>query len=151
MCGLPTAPWNPGIVFDKVGVDYAGPKMVKAGPVHKPVIMKAYMYIFVLFTVKAVHLEAVSKLTTVAFIACLSKFIATRWKPTTIRSDHGTNFVGAARVLKDLCAHLENAQTEYAIDHFCADQGIQWSFASEHAPHFGGLWNVAVKSLMCHF
>ena len=49
------------------------------------------------------------------------------------------NFVGAARELKDLCTHLGNAQTELAIDNFCADQGIQWSFAPKHAPHFGGL------------
>ena len=33
----------------------------------------------------------------------------------------------------------------------CADQGIQWSFAPEHAPHLGGLLEAAVKSLKCHF
>ena len=55
---------NPGMVFDKVhvGVDYAGPIMVISGPVHRPVITKAYMCVFVSFTVKAVHLEAVSEL-----------------------------------------------------------------------------------------
>ena len=33
----------------------------------------------------------------------------------------------------------------------CADQGIQWNFAAEHVPHFGGLWEAAVKSLKRHF
>ena len=62
------------------------------------------------------------------------------------------NFVGAARKLKDLYTHLGNAQTKHAIDHFCADQGIQWSFAPEYAPHvFGGLWEAAVKGLKRHF
>ncbi len=37
-------------------------------------------------------------LTTESFIACLRRFIA---KPTLIWSDHGTNFVGANRVLKE--------------------------------------------------
>ena len=69
----------------------------------------------------------------------------------TIWSDHITNFVGAARELKVLYTHLGNAQTENAIDHLCANQGIQWSFAPEHAPHFSGLWEAAVKSLKRHF
>ena len=73
---LPRNRLNPGMVFDKVGVDYARPIMVKSGPVRRPVIIKAYMCIFVSFTVKAVHLEAVSELTTAAFIACLRRFIA---------------------------------------------------------------------------
>ena len=53
--------------------------------------------------------------------------------------------------LKDLYTHLGNAQTEHAIDKFCADQGIQCSFVPEHAPHFSGLWEAAVKNLMCQF
>ena len=59
--------------------------------------------------------------------------------------------MGAARELKDLYTHLGNAQTKHAIDKFCADQGTLWSFVPEHAPHFGGLWEAAVKSLKRHF
>ena len=68
-----------------------------------------------------------------------------------IWSDHGTNIMGATRELKDLCTYLGNGQTENAIDKFCADLVIQWSFAPEHAPHFGGLWGATVKSLKRHF
>ena len=64
------------MVFDKVGVDYAGPMMIKSGSIRRPVIKKAFVCIFMSFTVKAVHLEAVSELTTTAFIACLHRFIA---------------------------------------------------------------------------
>ena len=141
---------NPGMVFDKGGVDYAGPIMVKSGCVCRTVITKAYMCIFVSFTVKAVHLEAVSELITATFIVCSCRFIAQRGKPTMIWSNHGTNFVGAARELKDLYTQLRNVQTEHAIDKFCADQGIQWSFVPEHAPHFGGLREAVVKSLKRH-
>ena len=91
------------------------------------------------------------ELTIAAFIVCLHRFITHRGKPTTIWSEYGTNFMGAARELKDLYAYLGNAQTEHAIDKFRADQGIQRSFAPEHAPHFGGLWEAAVKSLKRHF
>ena len=58
--GLPADRLRPGPVFDKVGVDYAGPILVKSGYVCKPVIAKAYECVLVSFTVKAVHLEPVS-------------------------------------------------------------------------------------------
>ena len=63
------------MVFNKVGVDYAGPAMVKSAPVRRPVITQLYMCVFGSFIVKAVHLEAESELTTAAFIACLRRFI----------------------------------------------------------------------------
>ena len=82
---------NLGMVFDKVGVDCAGPIVVKSGPVCMPVITKAYMCVFMSLIVKAVHLEAASELITTAFIACLHRFIVWQRKPMMIWSDHGTN------------------------------------------------------------
>ena len=53
-----------GCVFEKVGVvDYAGPFHIKYSMVRKPTLVKAYVCIFVSLAVKAVHLEAVSDLT----------------------------------------------------------------------------------------
>ena len=75
---------------------------------------------------KAVHLEVVSEVTTAPFNACLHRFIARWGKPTTIWSDHSTNFVGVARELKDIYTHLGNAQRELVINMFCADQSIVW-------------------------
>ena len=105
-CGRPTSPsvveatssrqTKSRMVFDQEGLGYARPIVVKSGPVHRPVITKAYLCVFVSL------LEAVSELTTAAFIACLRRFIAQRGKPMTFWSDHGMNFVGAARELKDL-------------------------------------------------
>ena len=61
----------------------------------KPTIVKVYVSVLLSLTVKAVHLELVSDLTSEAFIACLRHFIAQRGKQETIMSDHGTNFVGS--------------------------------------------------------
>ena len=134
-------------MFENVGVDYAGPFHIKYGSVRKPTIIKAYVCVFVSLSVKAVHLETVSDLTTDAFIATLRRFIARRGKPSLIWSDHGTNFVGAAREMKDLSQFLEQQKTHGVISQFCSTQGISWKFIPEHAPNFGGLWESAVKSM----
>ena len=68
---LPIERITPGPIFDKTGVDFAGPILTKFGHVRKPTIVKSYICVFVSLTVKAVHLEVVSDLTTEAFIACL--------------------------------------------------------------------------------
>ena len=92
---LPSDRVKPGQVFDRVGIDYAGPVMVKCGPIRKPRFAKGYVAVFVCLATKAVHLEIVSDLTTSAFIATLRRFIGRRGIPSTLWSDHGTNFVGA--------------------------------------------------------
>ena len=99
---LPIEQVTPGPVFDKVGVDYAGPILIKRGHVRRPTLVKAYVCVFVSLTVKAVHLELVSNLISEAFVTCLRRFIARRGRPSLIWSDHGTNFVGAAREIKEL-------------------------------------------------
>ena len=75
---------------------------MKLRHVRKPIIVKSYACIFVALSVKAVHLEVVSDLTTDAFLACLRRFISRRGIPSAIWSDHGTNFVGASRELSEL-------------------------------------------------
>ena len=59
-------------MFNRVGVDYAGPFYVKYGYVRKPTLVKSYVCVFVSLSIKAVHLELVSDLSTEAFIACLT-------------------------------------------------------------------------------
>ena len=68
---LPMDRQNPGPIFWNMGVDYAGPMLIKFGSIEKPVFAKAYVYMC--FTVKAVHLELVSNLITLVKI-----YISTR-------------------------------------------------------------------------
>ena len=44
---LPTARLNPRDLFDDTGVDYGGPIYIKTGSVRKPIIIKAYVAVFV--------------------------------------------------------------------------------------------------------
>ena len=134
---LPMERVTPDIVFERVGVDYAGLMYVKHGHVRKPTIVKAYVCVFVSLSVKAVHLEVVSDLTTEAFIATLRRFISRRGKPTVIWSDHGTHFVGASRELRELVEFLNKQKSVKDISDFCSTQSIRWDFIPEHAPHLG--------------
>ncbi len=98
---LPIERLTPGSVFDKTGLDYAGPIHIKYGHTRKPTIVKAYVCVFVSLTVKAVHLELVTDLTSEAFLACFRRFIARRGYPSLLWSDHSSNFIGANREIKD--------------------------------------------------
>ena len=147
---LPIERITPDSVFSRVGLDYAGPLQIKLGHVRKPTILKAYVCVFVSLTVKAVHLELVSDLTTEAFLAALRRFVARRGMPSLLWSDHGSNFVGAVPELKELSSFLQRQITQGVISDFCSTRNIVWKFIPEHAPHFGGLWEAAVKSTKYH-
>lgn len=98
-------------MFDRVGVDYAGPVCIKYGFVRKPILVKAYICVFVSLTVKAVHLKLVTDLTSEAFITCLKRLIARRGQTLLIVSDNGTNFIGIARDIKEKYQFLKTPLT----------------------------------------
>ena len=118
--------------------------------VRKPITVKTYICVFVSLAVKAVHLEAVSDLTSEAFVAALRRFVARRGCPTLIWSDNGTNFVGANRELKEMHEFLAQQDTGRTVTDVCSTLGIEWRFIPERSPHFGGLWEAAVKSAKTH-
>ena len=107
-------------------MDYVGPFQIKYGHQRKPTIVKAYICLFVCLTVKAIHLELVSDLTTEAFVAALRRFIARRGSPRLIWSDHGSNFIGANSELKALHDLLSDHITQGMISDICSSNGIQW-------------------------
>ena len=82
--------------------------MLASRPLSKLIII----CIFISLSVKAVHLELVTELTTEASIACLKRFI-----PSLIWSDSGTNFIGAAQELKELYQFLQQASTQDDVMH----------------------------------
>ncbi|XP_018306518.1 uncharacterized protein [Mycetomoellerius zeteki] len=102
-------------------------------------------------SVKAVHLEIVSDLTTDGFLAALRRFAARRGLPEHIYSDNGTNFVGASNQLKEVYALLNSENHKHRINKFASDRRIVWHFIPPAAPHFGGLWESTVKLFKHHF
>lgn len=125
--------------FTNCGVDYFGPFEIKRGRS----TVKRYGVIFTCLTTRAIHLEMAASLDTDSFIHALRRFIARRGQIKTLRSDNGTNFIGAERELKRAIAEWNVSKIE---DHL-KQQGIQWMFNPPSGPHHGGVWERLIKSV----
>ena len=104
--------------FSLCGVDYAGPLLVKVGAGVK----KVWIALFVCGTTRAVHLEVVESLSVDDFLLAWRRFVSRRSTPRRVRSDNGTTFVAAAKVLR-----------------------IRWIFNPPAAPWFGGFYERLVR------
>ncbi|XP_050452147.1 uncharacterized protein LOC126851851 [Cataglyphis hispanica] len=148
MGDLPRLRVTPARPFLRTGVDYAGPIQLRTtkGRGHRS--YKAFVAVFVCLSTKAVHLEVVSDYSADAFLAALKRFTARRGLCRSLHSDCGTNFVGADAQLRAFFAASNPAQRQIA-DQLATDR-IHRDFNPPSAPHFGGLWEAAVKSLKHH-
>lgn len=63
--------------------------------------MKRYGVLFTCLAIRAIHIEVVPSLDTDSFINALRRFAARRGQVWELRSDNGTNFVGAERELRN--------------------------------------------------
>ncbi|CAH1725392.1 unnamed protein product [Aphis gossypii] len=130
--------------FYNVGMDYGGPFVVKESRRRGARTHKAYLALFICMAVKAVHLEIVTDLSTESFIAALDRFTSRRGIPANIYTDCGTNYVGAAKQIKALL------QTDDARQAVSSRVQCEWHFNPPAAPHFGGIWEAAIKSTKTH-
>ncbi|XP_037826770.1 uncharacterized protein LOC119614723, partial [Lucilia sericata] len=102
-------------------------------------------------SIQSSHLEVVQDLSTSSFLSALRRFVAIRGKPKVIWSDNATNFVGAKNELAELKQLFFSQSHQKALQQQCLEDGIEWSFIPPRSPHFGGLWEAAVKSAKLHF
>jgi len=151
---LPFEKITPGLVkitldsvFERVGLDYAGPFLDKYGYVWKPTIVKSYLYIFVSLTVKAIHLELVSDLTSGAFTATLLRFVARGGYPSLLWSDHGTPFVGANCELIKLNMFLK--KPSHSTHYICVLFYVKYRVEVHSWALYTLWWIVGVYSQEC--
>jgi hypothetical protein len=84
---------------------------------------------------RAVHLEVVSDLSTVAFIRCLRRFVARRGIPSLL-SDNAKTFRAAEEWLN-----------RNQVQNFLTTRRISWNFIPEKAPWMGGFYERLVASV----
>jgi len=143
---LPAARTNPVRPFCNTGVDCCGSFMVRDRVRKNSKQYKAYIAVFVCMVTKAVHLELVED-TTEAFLVALKKFIFRRGRMINMYSDNGKNFQGADNELQRLFRSME---FDARLQHFVTEERLTWHFIPPRAPHFGGLWEAAVRSMKQH-
>lgn len=118
--------------FTNTEVDYFGPIEVKKGCN----MVKHYGVIFTCMASRAIHLEVTYSLDTNSCINAVRRFMCRQGQVVHIRSDNGTNFVGAERELREALACLDHSKIQKAL---LAD-GLKWSFNPPAASHHGGAW-----------
>lgn len=143
---LPADRVRPSPPFTTVGIDFAGPFYHKEGQVRRPVMVKCYLCLYVCFSTKAVHLELTRDMTTASFIGAMVRFTSRRGLPATVYMDNGSNFVGGEAELRRTLATLQEIDSMQTVTKWAAERQIDWRFSPAKAPHFGGLWEAAVKA-----
>lgn len=123
--------------FSYTGLDFFGPIVVTIGRRHE----KRWVALFTCLTTRAIHLELAADLSTDACILCLRNFMNTRGVPVRIRSDNGTNFVGADKILRDLTTEISTNDIQQEL----SGKGVEWIFNSPSNPEAGGCWERLVR------
>ncbi|XP_077137327.1 uncharacterized protein LOC143800756 [Ranitomeya variabilis] len=136
MADLPADRLSPDPPFTSVGLDVFGPwsvvtRRTRGGQANS----KRWAVMFTCMSIRAVHIEVIESLDTSSFINALRRFIAIRGPIKHIRSDRGTNFVGAAKEL-GIPSNLDYK----TLERFLSDQSCTWSFNPPHSSHMGGSW-----------
>ena len=136
MADLPVERLSTSPPFTYVGLDVFGPFTVTArrtrgGHVHN----KRWAVLFTCMSTRAVHIEVIESMDTSSCINALRRFFAIRGPAKQLRSDCGTNFIGASKELEFLKTAKEPDVQQYLSNHACT-----WEFNPPHASHMGGAW-----------
>ena len=68
---------------------------------------------------------------TIEFMQVLRRFFSIRGYPAVMRSDNGSQMVGAARELREMVRGFDEDQ----LRELCAEKGIEWKFTTPASPH----------------
>ena len=148
MGDLPAERVRPARPFLNSGVYYAGPFRLRTSRHRGYKSYKGYFVIFICMSTKAVHLEVVSSYDSEGFISAFRRFISRRGPCLNLFSDQGTNFVGADAELRLM--HSAGSDFYRSTERSLSRGGTSWHFNPPVAPHFGGIWEAAMKSVKYH-
>ncbi len=134
MADLPADRIEPCPPFTSVGLDVFGPwevitRKTRGGSANS----KRWAVIFTCMYSRAVHIEVLESMTTSSMINALRRFFAFRGPAKVLRSDQGTNFIGAANELKLIAEDSDVKQLLHT-------KRCNWLFNPPKASHMGGAW-----------
>ncbi|XP_052065131.1 uncharacterized protein LOC127704931 [Mytilus californianus] len=142
MADLPIDRLHPVPPFTYSGVDLFGPWYIKEGRKE----LKRYGVLFTCLSCRGVHIETANSLDTSSFINALRRFIAIRGPVRHLRSDRGSNFVGAERELREAYSEMDDK----SIRQFLSNEGcdfVEFKMNVPSASHMGGVWERQIRSV----
>lgn len=78
-----------------------------------------------------------------SFINALNRFMCQRGVPELIRSDNGSNFIGAQHKLKVAISSWNNKK----IHEFLLQREVKWVINPPTTSHMGGAWEKQMRSI----
>ena len=139
MADLPPERVEPSAPFTFCGMDCFGPFITKQGRKES----KRYGLLFTCLSSRGIHIEMLDSMSTDALINGLRCFIAIRGAVRQIRSDQGTNFVGAKNEFKEALKEV-NADRLAA---FLADKQCDFVMNAPSSSHAGGVWERQIRTV----
>lgn len=139
MADLPLDRMEEAPPFTYSGMDCFGPFFIKDGRKE----LKRYGLLFTCMASRAIHVEVIDDMTSDAFINALRCFIALRGAVRQLRSDRGSNFVGAQHELKR--AYNEMSWNKVKIH--LMEESCEFLLNVPYASHMGGVWERQIRSV----
>ena len=137
MADLPPERLSLSPPFTYVGLDVFGPwevvtRRTRGGAAQS----KRWAILFTCMSTRAVHVEVIQSMDAASCINALRRFFALRGPAKQLRSDRGTNFVGAS---SELGMRPDDPSQTNTL-RYLHDNGCTWEFNPPHASHMGGVW-----------
>ena len=142
MANLPEDRLEPAPPFTFCAVDYFGPWYIKEGRRE----VKRYGVLFTCLASRAVHVEVASSLSTDSFLNAYRRFVGRRGPVRQLRSDQGTNFVGAKNELQQALSTLHHEKIQQELAKRNCDW-IDFKMNVPEASHMGGAWERQIRTV----
>ena len=147
MSDLPADRLHESPPFTNTGLDVFGPYLITEGLKTRKNSPEKKMWavIFTCLVSRATHIEPLTMMDTSSFVNALRRFFAIRGTCKRIRSDRGSNFVGALNQAATISLPKINEEL--------TRQNCEWELNPSKASHFGGVWERKIgcaKSILGH-
>ena len=110
--------------------------------------LERYGVVFTCLCCRAVHLEVASSLSTDSFVNALRWFVSIRGLIRELRSERGTNFIGAERELREAVEKMnDNYIKQFLLDKDCDYLVTTFRTNVPNRSHMGGVWKHQIRSI----
>ena len=134
--------------FYHCGIDVFGHFNIRYGKQTRasPGTQKIWVLLFSCLYSRAIHLEMLESMDTASFKLAFNRFQSLRGDCAYLRSDAGSNFMGARNEEHNEETHVPNEVINEVRSNW-EQQGKIWDVNPPTASHFGGVWERAIGQI----